>query len=65
MILGTTGLIVAASVVVFFAVIILLVSLLLGAKSALTPSGPVTITINGEKEIEVSSGGTLLSHTWG
>lgn len=36
-------------------------SILLGAKDALTPSGPVKITINGEKVIEVESGGTLLS----
>jgi Na+-transporting NADH:ubiquinone oxidoreductase subunit F len=47
--------------VIFFAVIILLVSILLGAKAVLTPSGPVKITINGEKVIEVESGGTLLS----
>ncbi len=61
MVFGATTLIVIASVVVFFTVIILLVSLLLGAKSVLTPSGPVKIMINGEKEIEVSSGGTILS----
>lgn len=61
MVFASTPLIVIASVVVFFAVIILLVSLLLGAKSVLTPSGPVKIMINGEKEIEVSSGGTILS----
>lgn len=61
MIFGATTLIVVTSIVIFFAVIILLVSILLGAKAALTPSGPVKITINGEKEIEVESGGTLLS----
>lgn len=61
MVFGATTLIVLASIVVFFTVVILLVSLLLGAKSVLTPSGPVKITINGEREIEVSSGGTLLS----
>ncbi|RNC83199.1 MAG: NADH:ubiquinone reductase (Na(+)-transporting) subunit F [Balneola sp.] len=61
MVFGSTLLIVGASVIVFFAVVILLVSLLLGAKTVLTPSGPVKITINGEREIEVSSGGTLLS----
>ncbi len=61
MLVGSTILIVGASVIVFFAVVILLVSLLLGAKTVLTPSGPVKITINGEREIEVSSGGTLLS----
>jgi Na+-transporting NADH:ubiquinone oxidoreductase subunit F len=61
MALAATTLIVFTSVVVFFVVILLLVSILLGAKSVLTPSGPVKIRINGEKEIEVGSGGTLLS----
>jgi Na+-transporting NADH:ubiquinone oxidoreductase subunit F len=61
MILGATSTIMIASIVIFFAVIILLVSILLGAKAVLTPSGPVKITINGEKVIEVESGGTLLS----
>ncbi len=58
---ATTLVIVGISIVIFFAVIILLVSILLGAKAVLTPSGPVKITINGEKVIEVESGGTLLS----
>jgi Na+-transporting NADH:ubiquinone oxidoreductase subunit F len=61
MIFGATTLIVVTSIIIFFAVIILLVSILLGAKAVLTPSGPVKITINGEKVIEVDSGGTLLS----
>ena len=61
MILGATSTIMIASIVIFFAIIILLVSILLGAKAVLTPSGPVKITINGEKVIEVDSGGTLLS----
>jgi Na+-transporting NADH:ubiquinone oxidoreductase subunit F len=62
MIFGATTLtIVGISTAIFFAVIILLVSILLGAKVVLTPSGPVKITINGEKVIEVESGGTLLS----
>ncbi|MBO6793488.1 MAG: NADH:ubiquinone reductase (Na(+)-transporting) subunit F [Balneolaceae bacterium] len=61
MIFGATTLIVVTSIIIFFAVIILLVSILLGAKAVLTPSGPVKITINGEKVIEVESGGTLLS----
>ena len=61
MALAATTLIVFTSVIVFFVVILLLVSILLGAKTVLTPSGPVKITINGEKEIEVASGSTLLS----
>ena len=42
-------------------IIFLLVSMLLGVKAKLLPSGPVKILINDEKEIEVSSGSTLLS----
>lgn len=61
MIFAATTLIVFTSIIVFFMVILLLVSILLGAKSYLAPSGPVKIRINGEKEIEVESGGTLLS----
>ncbi len=53
--------IIFTSIIVFFLVIILLVSILLGAKSVLAPSGPVKIRINGEKEIEVESGNSLLS----
>lgn len=53
--------VIIASVVVFLALILLLVSVLLGAKAKLIPSGPVTINVNGEKDIEVGSGGTLLS----
>jgi Na+-transporting NADH:ubiquinone oxidoreductase subunit F len=35
--------------------------MLLGVKAKLMPSGPVTLLVNGENEVEVSSGGTLLS----
>lgn len=52
--------VIVASLIVFLALILLLVSILLGAKAKLVPSGPVTIKINGEKDLEVSSGGTLL-----
>ncbi|WP_300437343.1 NADH:ubiquinone reductase (Na(+)-transporting) subunit F [Christiangramia sp.] len=53
--------VIIASIVVFLVLILLLVSILLGAKAKLTPSGPVTINVNNEKDIEVGSGGTLLS----
>ncbi len=53
--------VIIASLVVFLILIILMVVGLLVAKSKLLPSGPVTIKINGEKDMEVSSGGTLLS----
>ncbi len=49
-----------ASVVIFLTLVLLLVSLLLGAKSKLLPSGPVTINVNGEKDITTGSGSTLL-----
>ena len=35
--------------------------MLLGVKAKLLPSGPVSLLINGEKNVEVSSGSTLLS----
>ena len=57
---NTIGTIVA-TVGAFLLVTLLLVSLLLFVKQKLSPSGPVKIKINGEREIEVSSGGTLLS----
>jgi len=53
--------VIIASVIVFLVLILLLVSILLGAKAKLVPSGPVTIKVNGEKDLEVGSGGTLLS----
>lgn len=53
--------VIVASIVVFLILILLLVSVLLGAKAKLVPSGPVTINVNNEKDIEVGSGGTLLS----
>jgi len=53
--------IIISSVLVLTSVIFLLVALLLVAKSKLLPSGPVSLKINGENEVEVSSGDTLLS----
>ena len=50
-----------AAIVVFLVIIFLLVALLLWAKAKLTTSGPVTIKINGEKEITVEAGSTLLT----
>ena len=53
--------VIAATVIAFLVLTLLLVTLLLCTKQKLSPSGPVKITINGEKEIEVASGSTLLS----
>ena len=57
---STLGTIVA-TVAAFLVITLLLVALLLFVKQKLSPSGPVKITINGERTIEVGSGGTLLS----
>jgi Na+-transporting NADH:ubiquinone oxidoreductase subunit F len=54
--------IIAVSIIVFLLVVLLLVSILLYAKAKLTPSGEVKIDINeGEKELVVQPGQTLLS----
>ena len=50
-----------AAVIVFLIMVLLLVSLLLYAKAKLSPSGKLSITINGQDPIEVGGGGTLLS----
>jgi Na+-transporting NADH:ubiquinone oxidoreductase subunit F len=50
-----------ATVVAFLVITLLLVAVLLFVKQKLSPSGPVKIRINGEKEIEVSSGASLLT----
>ena len=52
---------VVATVAAFLLITLVLVSLLLFVKQKLSPSGPVKITINGEREIEVASGSTLLT----
>jgi len=62
MILATsTGGTMLITVVAFLILLLILVALLLFTKEKLSPSGPVTLTINGEKKIEVASGSTLLS----
>jgi Na+-transporting NADH:ubiquinone oxidoreductase subunit F len=57
---NTLGTIVA-TVIAFLVLTLLLVALLLVVKQKLSPSGPVKIRINGEKEIEVASGSSLLT----
>ena len=53
--------VVIASIVVFLTITFILVGMLLGAKANLLPSGPVSLQINGDNKVEVSSGSTLLS----
>lgn len=55
------GLLMGLGVTTFLVISILLVMILLFAKAKLSPSGPVLIKINNEKELEVSSGSSLLS----
>ena len=50
-----------ASIGVFLVVVLLLVIILLVAKKFLVPSGNVKLTMNGDKVLEVASGGTLLN----
>ena len=57
---GITGTI-FATVAAFLIISLILIALLLVVKQKLSPSGPVTITINGEKKIQVASGSTLLT----
>ena len=58
-ILSTTTII--SSIVVFLLVMLTLVSILLFVKAKLSPSGKITIKINGEKEIVVDGGNNLLT----
>lgn len=60
MVFLSTSTVIISSIVVFALLIFLLVAILLGAKAKLSPSGPVTLNINGEDR-EVESGNTLLS----
>ncbi len=52
---------IVSSIIVFFTATFILVSMLLFAKAKLVPSGPVRLKINDENNVEVNSGGTLLS----
>ncbi len=61
MFLAAIGGTVIVTVLAFLVLTLLLVGLLLFTKQKLSPSGPVTITINGERKVEVPSGSSLLS----
>lgn len=58
-VLSTTTIV--SSIAIFLFMILALVSILLFAKAKLMPAGKVKILINGEKEIEVDGGSTLLT----
>jgi Na+-transporting NADH:ubiquinone oxidoreductase subunit F len=53
--------VVITSIIVILAVVLSLTALLLFAKAKLVSSGKIKITINGERELEVEGGNTLLS----
>ncbi len=53
--------IILATIISFLVITLILVVLLLFVKQKLAPSGPVKIIINGEREIEVPSGNSLLT----
>ena len=59
--IGSLALPLIVGTLIFLIVIISLVMMLLYAKAKLAPSGPVTITINGEKELAANGGSSLLS----
>ena len=61
MLLEINSVAVLTSLVVFLVVIILLVIILLVAKKYLVASGNVKALLNGEKELEISSGTSLLN----
>ncbi len=53
--------VIITTVLVFLVVVLLLTAMLLFAKAKLVPSGKIKITINGEHELEVEGGNTLLN----
>lgn len=61
MLLEINSLIITTSLVVFLGVVLLLVIVLLIAKRYLVASGDVKITLNGEKEMQVPAGTSLLN----
>ncbi|MDE5736479.1 MAG: NADH:ubiquinone reductase (Na(+)-transporting) subunit F [Bacteroidales bacterium] len=57
----SSSIVILTAVAVFLFVILLLVSLLLYARKRLVPQGKVHLEINGEKDLEVEMGNSLLS----
>jgi len=53
--------VIIASTLGLFVITLLLVTMLLFGEAKLLPSGPVKLIINGEKDVEVNSGDTLLT----
>ena len=55
------GITLITTILVFLVVVLSLVGILLFAKAKLSPGGKVKLVINGEKEVEVDAGSTILS----
>ncbi|MBL4755194.1 MAG: NADH:ubiquinone reductase (Na(+)-transporting) subunit F [Flavobacteriales bacterium] len=60
-VLSSLGITIISSIVVFLIFLLALLTLILYAKSKLTSTGLVKLTINGEKEMEVHAGNTVLT----
>lgn len=61
MILGSVIFVIVSSIIAFMVIVLVLVSTLLYARARLTAVGQVKISINGEKEVTVNPGNSLLS----
>ena len=61
MILGSVIFVIISSILAFLVIVLVLVSALLFARAKLTAVGQVKININGEKEVTVNPGSSLLS----
>jgi Na+-transporting NADH:ubiquinone oxidoreductase subunit F len=59
--LASQGLVILMSIIVIFIVILTLVSILIYAKTRLTPSGEVTLTVNDKRKINTKPGSTVLN----
>ena len=55
------GITLLTTIIVFLTVVLSLVGILLFAKAKLSPGGKVKLIINGQKEVEVDAGSTILS----
>ena len=55
------GITLLTTIIVFLTVVLSLVGILLFAKAKLSPAGKVKLVINGQKEVEVDAGSTILS----
>ena len=52
---------IVSSIAVFLLLILTLITVILFVKSKLSPAGKIKVMINGEREIEVDGGNTLLT----